>query len=109
VSGVIHDDGEAAMSTYTEKTIVLRDDTLAEGQIKQGIGDREQGTGLGAPGLDYSEEAIPERDPSYCLPASTDYQEATVEALSPETRLDLARCFEQLGMSRARAAFVVSL
>ena len=58
---------------------------------------------------DYSEEAIPERDPGYCLPAGTDYQGPTVEAVSEENRLELARHLRQLGMSRARSEFVANL
>jgi hypothetical protein len=58
---------------------------------------------------DYSEEAIPERDPAYRLPPGTDNEEATIAAVSAEVRLDLARRLEQLGMSRARAAAVASL
>jgi hypothetical protein len=58
---------------------------------------------------DYSEEAIPERDPAYRLPDGTDYAEPTVEAVSAEERLDLARCLERLGMSPSRAAIVARL
>jgi hypothetical protein len=58
---------------------------------------------------DYSEEAIPERDPGYQLPVGTGCDEATVAAVSPEVRLDLAHQLEQLGMSRARALAVASL
>ena len=57
----------------------------------------------------YSEEAIPERDPAFRLPGGTDHGEPTVEAMSAAVRLDLARRLEQLGMSRARAAAVASL
>jgi hypothetical protein len=56
-----------------------------------------------------SEEAIPERDPSYRLPDGTGCDEPTVEALSAEVRLDLAHRLQKLGMSRARAAVVASL
>jgi hypothetical protein len=58
---------------------------------------------------DYSDEAIPERDPAFRLPGGTDHAEPTVEALSAAVRLDLARRLEQLGMSHARAAAVASL
>ena len=58
---------------------------------------------------DYSEEAIPERDPAYRLSGGTDYEEPTVEALSREVRQDLARRLQQLGMSRARATVVATL
>ena len=60
-------------------------------------------------GPDYSEEAIPERDPSYRLPAGTDYEPRTIEEVPAELRNALARRLQQLGMSRARAAFVASL
>jgi hypothetical protein len=58
---------------------------------------------------DYSEEAIPERDPAYHLPHGTDNEEPTIEAVSAEVRLELARRLQQLGMSRSRAAAVASL
>jgi hypothetical protein len=58
---------------------------------------------------DYSEEAIPERDPAYRLPDGTECGEPTVEAVSAEMRLDLARRLQELGMSTSRAAFVASL
>jgi hypothetical protein len=58
---------------------------------------------------DYSEEAIPERDPAYRLPVGTGYEQATVEAVSAEVRRDLARRLQELGMSRTRATFVASL
>ena len=60
-------------------------------------------------GTDYSEEAIPERDPAFRLSAGTGYETQTVEHLPAAERLALARCLEQLGMSRARAAMVASL
>jgi hypothetical protein len=58
---------------------------------------------------DYSEEAIPERDPSYQLPDGTLDQTQTVEYMPAAERAALARCLEQLGMSAARAAMVASL
>jgi hypothetical protein len=67
-----------------------------------------QSKGPGA-GRDYSEEAIPERDPAYRLPVGTGCEQATVEALSAEVRRDLARRLQELGMSRARAVVVASL
>ncbi len=60
-------------------------------------------------GIDYSEDAIPERDPSYRLPGGTLSETRTVEHLPAAERLALARCLEQLGMSRARALIVASL
>jgi hypothetical protein len=58
---------------------------------------------------DYSEEAIPERDPAYRLSDGTLYETQTVEVMPAAARLALARCLEQLGMSAAKAAMVVSL
>jgi hypothetical protein len=58
---------------------------------------------------DYSEEAIPERDPTYRLPAGTCCQTRTIEHLPAAERLALARRLEQLGMSSARALLVASL
>lgn len=58
---------------------------------------------------DYSEEAIPERDPAYRLPVGTGCEQATVEAVSTEVRRELARRLQELGMSPARATFVASL
>jgi hypothetical protein len=59
--------------------------------------------------VDYSEEAIPERDPAYRPPDGTLYQAQTVDALPAEVRLALRRHLEALGMSPARAAAVASL
>jgi hypothetical protein len=59
--------------------------------------------------IDYSEEAIPERDPAYRLSDGTLHEEQTLEYLPAAERLALARCLEQLGMSPARAALVASL
>lgn len=58
---------------------------------------------------DYSEQAIPERDPAFRLAGGTDHEEPTVEALPAAVRRDLARRLEQLGMSHARAVAVASL
>jgi hypothetical protein len=57
---------------------------------------------------DYSEEAIPERDPAYCLPVGTCYDESTIEVLSKEQRLEFVRQLQQLGMSYNRA-FVLAI
>jgi len=59
--------------------------------------------------IDYSEEAIPERDPAYRLLDGTLHEAQTVEILPAAERQALARCLEQLGMSAARAAMVASL
>lgn len=58
---------------------------------------------------DYSEEAIPERDPAYRGPAGTLPEAQTVEVVPADVRLALRRRLEQLGMSAARAAAVASL
>jgi hypothetical protein len=58
---------------------------------------------------DYSEEAIPERDPAYRLSDGTLHETQTVEYLPAAERLALARCLEQFGMNPARAALVASL
>jgi hypothetical protein len=58
---------------------------------------------------DYSEEAIPERDPAYRLSNGTLYETQTVEYMPAAERCALARCLEQLGMSASRAALVASL
>ena len=60
-------------------------------------------------GADYSEEAIPERDPAYRLCDGTLSESQTVEYLPAAERLALARRLEQLGMSRARATIVSRL
>jgi hypothetical protein len=59
--------------------------------------------------IDYSEEAIPERDPSYQLSDATLHQTQTVEYLTAAERFLLARCLERFGMSRARATVVANL
>jgi hypothetical protein len=58
---------------------------------------------------DYSEEAIPERDPAYHLSDGTLSETLTVEHMTATKRLALIRCLEQFGMSRARAVAVASL
>jgi len=58
---------------------------------------------------DYSEEAIPERDPAYRLADGTRYETKTIEYIPAFERIALARYLEKLGMSPARAAFVVNL
>ena len=59
--------------------------------------------------IDYSEEAIPERDPAYRPIDDTLYKAQTVEVVPAEVRMSLARCLEKLGMNGARAAMVASL
>jgi hypothetical protein len=58
---------------------------------------------------DYSEEAIPERDPAYQLGHGTYSETQTIEHLPAARRLALARCLEELGMSATRAALMASL
>jgi hypothetical protein len=58
---------------------------------------------------DYSEEAIPERDPAYRLPYGTLSETQTIEHMSAAKRIALACCLEQLGMSPGRAALMASL
>ena len=58
---------------------------------------------------DFSEEAIPERDPAFRLSGGTVSGEPTVEEVSATMRQDLARRLEQLGMSRARATALANL
>jgi hypothetical protein len=59
--------------------------------------------------IDYSEEAIPERDPAYRMTIGTLHEEQTVDELPAEQRLALARRLVQLGMCPSRAAMVASL
>ena len=58
---------------------------------------------------DYSEEAIPERDPAYQLPRGTLYETQTVEFMPQAKRLALVQRLMQFGMSASRAALVASL
>ena len=59
--------------------------------------------------IDYSEEAIPERDPNYRPVSDALYDSPTTEVLSAEERRELARCLQQLGMNAVRAAVIASL
>ena len=63
----------------------------------------------GPKGIDYSEEALPERDPAYRLPDGTLSDGQTVEEMPSHVRQELARRLEQLGMNPAKAAMVASL
>jgi hypothetical protein len=89
--------GEAAMTFHEQET---RDALVSFKKLT-----------LNSPemGIDYSEEAIPERDPAYQLAYGTLSETQTLEHLPADRRLDLARCLEQLGMSPARAALMASL
>jgi hypothetical protein len=59
--------------------------------------------------IDYSEEAIPERDPAYRTLDGTLHEAQTLEETPAALRLALAQCLQQLGMSAARAALVTTL
>jgi hypothetical protein len=72
-------------------------------------GEQPQPTSNKAGAVDYSEEAIPERDPAYRPLDDTLYKGQTVEVVPAEVRLALARRLEQLGMNSARAAMVARL
>jgi hypothetical protein len=58
---------------------------------------------------DYSEEAIPERDPAYRLLDGTLSDAQTVDAVSPAVRSALADRLRELGMGAAKAAIVANL
>lgn len=58
---------------------------------------------------DFSEEAIPERDPDYRSGGGTLHEEQTVDEISPEMRAVLARRLMELGLTARRAAMVASL
>ena len=57
---------------------------------------------------DYSEEAIPERDPSYRLPADIE-DSPTQRTLRPDTRDRMQVKLERLGMAPGRAAAVAAI
>jgi hypothetical protein len=84
------------------------DEELASAGVRF-AGERPQPSSDEDGAVDYSEEAIPERDPAYRPLDDTLYRAQTVEVVSVEVRLALARCLEQLGMSAARAAIVARL
>src|SRR5258708_911374 len=54
--------------------------------------------------IDYSEEAIPERDPAFDLVDLSPCDTLTIEIVPIEVRRALARRLEELGMKAARAA-----
>ena len=88
--------GELKEATATAD-MLLASDTLLPSSIDQRIC------------TNYSEEAIPERDPAYRLSDGTLSETQTVEYMPAAERLALARCLEQLGMSHAKAAVVANL
>jgi hypothetical protein len=82
-------------------------ETLIDEQVPVSVSRPSEPNIEGA--IDYSEEAIPERDPSYRPVDKSLYDSPTTEVMSAAARRALARCLEQLGMSAARAAMVASL
>jgi hypothetical protein len=78
------------------------DPAFIDNRLLVNLTDRESCT-------DYSEEAIPERDPAYRLGHGTHSETQTIEHLPAARRLALARCLEELGMSAFRAALMASL
>jgi hypothetical protein len=88
--------GELKEATATAD-MLLASDTLLPSSIDQRIC------------TNYSEEAIPERDPAYRLSDGTLDETQIVKHMPAAERLALARCLEQLGMSRAKAAVVANL
>jgi hypothetical protein len=116
-----HDDGKAIMKYHAE----MKCDTLLPHEKLSRVGQfNEQPATIDFPpsgdgllpksndqrtGIDYSEEAIPERDPAYRLPDGTLHQTRTVEHVPAAVRRDLVRRLKELGMSAVRAAMVASL
>jgi hypothetical protein len=121
MSAAVNDDGEEIMNAYLEhqgdipmtaERLIARKNVgvpLPTAVLLRAVESRPSPWQNHADDHDFSEEAIPERDPAYHLPDGTGYTEPTVEAMPPEVSLDLARRLQQLGMSQARAALVVSL
>jgi hypothetical protein len=116
-----HDAGEATMKYSDEArldTAVVHEEVLEAGEPNHAVA----GPGVPLAGArpvarstghrarpDYSEEAIPERDPAYRLPDATLYATQTAAYLPASERLALARCLEQLGINRARATILASV
>jgi hypothetical protein len=117
----MHEDGEAAMKCHEKEKpgAIRRDERVhAAGKFNKEPATSDlplAGDGLllnsnaERPCADYSEEAIPERDPAYRLQDGTLKETHTVEYLPAAERIALARQLEQLGMSAARAAVVANL
>src|ERR1700682_823720 len=59
--------------------------------------------------IDYSEEAIPERDPAFDLGDLSPCDTLTIEIVPIQVRRALASRLEELGMKPTRAALVASL
>jgi hypothetical protein len=115
------DAGEAAMTYPDEATLdtVVADEAVL---VAEGRNDAVAAAGVASacarpparsngqrPRADYSEEAIPERDPAYRLADAAPCETLTAEHLTAAERRDLARCLEQLGMSRGRATILAWL
>jgi len=110
LSNVVNDLKVGALSYDMAIEIEKIDEELAK--TKAGVWfalEQPQPTSNKAGAVDYSEEAIPERDPAYRPLDDTLYKAQTVEVVPAEVRLALARSLEQLGMNGARAAMVASL
>jgi hypothetical protein len=115
-----HDPGEATMNSNcqetrdallaSEKLTTLRifQEQLPTADVLRAVERRLPKSKDPGACRDYSEEAIPERDPAYRLSAGPEYEQATVEFLSAEVRRDLARRLQEMGMSRAKAVVVAS-
>jgi hypothetical protein len=82
---------------------------LHEELAAERLPEEKQSLKIEVAAVDYSEEAIPERDPAYRPLDDTLYRAQTIELVPTEVRLALARRLEQLGMSGARAAMVANL
>jgi hypothetical protein len=108
---VVDDFGEAAMKyDHQDKRDTLPyDGHLTRAEVQLELERRPPQATNEDDSVNYSEEAIPERDPAFRLSGGTDDEGPTVEDVSPAVRRYLARRLEQLGMSPARAAAVASL
>jgi hypothetical protein len=111
VFAVVDDFGEAAMKyDHQEKRDTLPyDDHPSTAEVQLKLDRRSPHATSEDDSVDYSEEAIPERDPAFRLSGGTDDEGPTVEDVSPAVRRYLACRLEQLGMSPGRAAAVASL
>jgi hypothetical protein len=105
--------GEAQLDTVVADEAVLvaeeRHDAVAAAGVEPAYARPPASSKGQRPRADYSEEAIPERDPAYRLADAAPDETLTAEHLTAAERRDLARCLEQLGMSRARATMVAWL
>jgi hypothetical protein len=116
-----HDSGEAAMEHPDQArldTVVADEGAVVAEERADAVAAAGVPTGWARPAArstrqrlraDYGEEAIPERDPAYRLADAAPCETQTGEHLPPAQRRALARCLEQLGMSRVRARIVAWL